>query len=252
MSRIEIRNVDKARGIVQITTPDERWYQVDGKFVPSVTWVCEYYPKGIAFYKWLAGAKNWDEAEAIKVAAGEKGSKVHHACGDLLEGKEVFIGSQYSNSDGDVSELTIEEYECIMSFVEWFEETKPVVISREFVVINPTENYAGMVDLFCTIDGVPWLIDLKTSPNIWPSHMLQVSAYREADTPIIEKSVMRASKLGILQLGYKRNKTKKYKFTEVDDKYAEFLAARLIWINETKGVVPKQKDYPLTLQLKGM
>jgi hypothetical protein len=68
-----IRNVDEKRGIVQITTYDERWYAHEVKdpitgiptviFVPSVTWVAESYPKGIGFYKWLAD-KGWDEAEA--------------------------------------------------------------------------------------------------------------------------------------------------------------------------------------------
>ena len=95
-----IRDVDEKRGIVQITTYDERWYAHEVKdpitgiptviFVPSVTWVAESYPKGIAFYKWLAD-KGWDEAEAIKEAAGDKGSKVHHAIEDLLAGREVLL-----------------------------------------------------------------------------------------------------------------------------------------------------------------
>jgi hypothetical protein len=59
-----IRDVDEKKGIVQITTYDERWYAhevkdpITGipfiKFVPSVTWVAESYPKGIGFYRWLA------------------------------------------------------------------------------------------------------------------------------------------------------------------------------------------------------
>lgn len=250
--KIETRTVDKERGILQVTTTDERWYMINGRFIPSVTWICDYYPKGIGFYKWLAGAKNWDEAEALKVAAGDKGSRVHHACGDLLDGNEVSIDSRYSDSSGMESVLTLEEYECVMSFAEWFEEAKPIVLCREFVVANLTDEYAGMVDLFCMIDNYPWLIDLKTSPNIWPSHELQVSAYRQADTPVIETEMMRKSKLAILQVGYKKNKYKKYKFTEVHDKYPEFMAARRIWMNETSGVEPKQKDYPLSLKLKGI
>ena len=59
-----IRDVDQKKGIVQITTYDEPWYAhevkdpITGipfiKFVPSVTWVAESYPKGIGFYRWLA------------------------------------------------------------------------------------------------------------------------------------------------------------------------------------------------------
>ena len=93
-----IRTVDEARGILQVTTVDERWYVrsiTDGStglpqylYVPSVTWVAGHYPKGIEFYKWLA-SKGWDEAQAIKNAAGDKGSKVHYAITALLTGQKV-------------------------------------------------------------------------------------------------------------------------------------------------------------------
>jgi hypothetical protein len=94
----DIINKDKERGIVQITTFDERWYARPTEdpitklprfeFVPSVTWIADHYPKGVGFYKWLAN-KGWDEAEAIKSAAGDKGSKVHLAIADLIRGLEA-------------------------------------------------------------------------------------------------------------------------------------------------------------------
>ena len=93
-----IKVVDKKSGIVQVTTVDERWYARPSQdpvtklptyqYVPSVTWICDYYPKGIAFWKWLAN-KGWDEAQAIKEAAGDRGTKVHQAIVDLLDGKLV-------------------------------------------------------------------------------------------------------------------------------------------------------------------
>src|SRR4051794_35372068 len=81
-----IRETDEKNGIVQVTIADERWYikEVEDPntklpkflYVPSVTWIAGHYPKGTEFYKWLAN-KGWDESQAIKVAAGDKGSKVH-------------------------------------------------------------------------------------------------------------------------------------------------------------------------------
>ena len=46
-------------GIVQITIADERWYvkeiikdkKKETHFVPSVTWITSYYPKGVAYFK---------------------------------------------------------------------------------------------------------------------------------------------------------------------------------------------------------
>jgi len=244
----EIREVKN--GVLQITTYDERWYarqsvdKVTGlpvyEFVPSVTWIAEHYPKGIGFYKWLAN-KGWDEAEAIKEAAADKGSKVHRAICDLIDSKVVKIDSKYRNSATEQEEeLTLEEYGAILSFAEWFKETQPTILERELVVWG--DGYAGTVDLVCAIKNEVWVVDFKTSQQIWPSHELQVSAYKHA----LEDSAK--YKLAILQLGYRLNK-KKYKFTKLEDKFDLFLAAKKIWANETNGTMPKQKDYPLEIKL---
>ena len=45
-------------------------------------------------------------------------------------------------------------------------------------------------------------------------------------------------KLAILQVGYARNKAG-YKWTEIEDKFPLFLAARQIWSSETEGQEPK-------------
>lgn len=251
----QIRTVDQQKGIVQITTVDSRWYArpatdpVTGlpryEYVPACTWICDYYPKGQAFWRWLA-EKGWNEAEAIKVAAGDKGSKVHQASGDLLDGKMVAMEASYlNNTTGQPEPLSLEEYGCLMSFVAWAKEAKPMVVNREFVVWNDQDGYAGTVDLLCLVHGERWLIDLKTSQHVWPSHELQVSAYKHALPAVTYTG---DTKLGILQLGYRRNKAG-WKFTEVADQYPLFLAAKQIWSKETAGQVPAQKDYPLSLML---
>jgi hypothetical protein len=237
--KIETRVIDKEKGIVQITTNDERWYQIKDFFVPSVTWIAGHYPKGVQFYKWLA-EKGWDESQAIKQAAGDKGSKVHNACEDILRGKTVKIDDKYLNrSTGEMEELSVEEYECLMSLVGWLNEVNPVIINGEYNVVNPEFGYAGTVDLKCKIGEEIWLVDFKTGQNIWPEYELQVSAYRHAD-PQIQKTA-------ILQLGYKRNKNK-YKFTEIEDKFPLFLAAKQIWQEECGNQSPSQKDYPLEIK----
>lgn len=244
-----IETVDKKLGLKRVTTIDERWYikesvnKVTGlpiyEYVPSVTWIAGHYPKGIAFYKWLAD-KGWDEAEAIKSAAGDKGSKVHRAIEDLISGLEIKMDAKYLNgSSGEQEELSLEEYECLMSFTSWFNTVKPKVISNESTVWG--DGYAGTVDLVCEIAGEKYLVDFKTGQSIWPEYELQVSAYK--------KALGQDLKLAILQVGYKRNKAG-YKWTELPDKYDLFLAAKKIWANETEGQSPKQRDYPLSLKLE--
>ncbi len=277
-----IRVVDEAKGIVQITTLDERWYfkpsenKVSGvpefTSVPSVTWISGYYPKGIAYYKWIAD-HGWDEAEAIKMAAGEKGSKVHKAIEALLAGVEVKMNDKFLNpKTGQEEELTVEEYECLMAFKEWFEEEQPEILASEITVWGTvyrhkftgqyiteeqwaelpvklqenyeTESYAGTVDfIYRKKDGRIGAMDFKTSQYIWPSHICQVSLYKPA------LKDYQIDFLEILQLGYKANKFKKWKVTEVGYDQALITSCFTIWKRETKSVVPKQKDYPLALKL---
>ena len=243
-------------GIVQVTVADERWYlksQVDEKTklpaykgVPSVTWIAGFYPKGIQFYKWLA-EKGWDESQAIKSAAGDKGSKVHYACEDIVAGKAVKMEDKYVNpSTGEEEELTLEEYEAVLSFADWLKDMAEKfkdfeVVSSEEVVWNDEYGYAGTVDLAYRADGKLWIVDLKTGQYIWPEHKLQVSAYKHAYPADV-------SSLAILQLGYHRNQ-RLWKLTEVDDEFDLFLTARKIWEKEVGDQKPSVKDYPVEIQI---
>jgi hypothetical protein len=250
--KYEIRKVDKEKGIVQITTTDERWYQHGDNFYPSSTWIADFYPKGVAYFKWLASL-GWNEAEAIKKSAGDRGKKVHKACESLIKGKELKMDDKYfSELTEKEEELTPEEWHCIMTFKEWYEEFKPdKIIACEASGVNTKIGYGGTIDLALEKDGKVYLIDLKTSANIWPSHRLQVSSYKQL-LPYIENTKhIELSGVGlyILQLGYTRNKHKQYKLTEVEDKFDLFLNAKAIWEEEVNQKQPPQREYPLTIKL---
>src|SRR6266404_2578156 len=252
-------------GVVQITTMDERWYAVPVKneisglpeafrFVPSVTWIAGHYPKGIGFYKWLAD-KGWDEAQALKGAAGDKGSRVHRAIQDLIDGATVEMSARYAGSEENEAELSLEEYDCLRSFVAFWTACQPVTLERELTVVSEQHNYAGTVDwcgMFRTppkgLSTGPWLLDWKTSKDVWPEHEIQVSAYKHTDL-IASLALPDAPwHLGILQVGYRRNKAG-WKLTEIEDQLPLFLAAQQIWERESGRVTVPQIDYPLALTL---
>jgi len=251
--------VKKDGDILQITTVDERWYvkEVDkvNIFVPSVTWITGFYPKGVEFYKWLA-SKGWDESIAIRDAAGSRGSKVHYAVDDLIKGNEVKMTDKYFNPKTEQpEELEVDEYQCLMSFVAWCEEYNPEFIFSEVTFF--TDKFAGTIDCICKIKNKKtgldefYLVDWKTSKSIWPSMQLQLSAYKKGalNIPEINSKVdMSNIKLAILQLGYTRNK-KGFKFTEIEDNYKLFEASYEIWKSECENIVPLQKDYPTSLKL---
>ena len=263
-----VKVVDEKRGIVQITTPDERWYGMqvfDHKtnlpiieYVPSVTWICSYYPKGVGFYKWLA-EKGWDESQAIKEEAGERGSRIHHGINLLLEGLTISMDQPLPNPQGVVSPLTLEEYQALMSFAEFHKKYRPVLVAKDLTVWNQEQGYCGTLDVIWKIlpefadKDVPaglHLTDYKSAQGVWPSMEIQVSSYRR--TPEVDAIIFSQGEteihLSILQVGYKKNK-RGYKLTVVPDQIELFAAARTIWANETAGQIPLQRDYPMMLKL---
>jgi hypothetical protein len=255
----EIKTVDEKLGIIRITTLDERWYSRQGKnegtglpevkFYPSATWIAGHYPKGIAFYKWLA-QNGWNESQAIKETAGRRGTLVHKGSEILEANGELPIGTIFLGENGEEERLGADELDGLLSFKRWHDETKPRLLANEMTVFG--DDYAGTLDRIYEIAGRVWIVDLKTSQEIWEEHKLQISSYSNAEIDLnkigVSKEQWDARGLAVLQLGYRKNKAG-FKFTEIEDKYNLFRMARAIWENENPEAKPKQKDYPLTIKL---
>ena len=273
-----VRDVDEKRGIVQITVADERWYMKAGldplteipayASVPSVTWIYGYWPKGVGFYKWLA----------------DKGSRVHLAIERILKGEGFRIDTKVADKSRSTeqnsveTELTYEELLCVKSFIDWMADTGQdylvETIANEIVVFSDIHGYAGTVDWVVRLtpkpEGknplklggpTPYVVDFKTSKQVWKEYELQVSAYRMAlengenpireqnangtEGPIIDLSGLRTA---ILQVGYDRNKAG-YKFTEVEDAFPLFKVAQQIWKAEVGDNTPgfTKREFPVVL-----
>ena len=259
--KVEIREVDHSRGIVQITSPDQRFYARSVKdsngnpiwdYVPSVTWICDSgYPKDERLIRWVGSVGN-HAAEEKKEAGGDKGSKVHNAVKVLVSGGDVLMDDSFVGTfTNEPTPLTPKEYFALMTFRDWCKKERPQIVASEYTVWNERYRYAGTVDLLCRLKSTEYrtvhLIDIKTSANIYPSMRLQVSAYKHAD-----QSLPKGVRLGILQLGYEKNKEQKWKYTPVGDCFELFLAARKMWIDQNPDTKPFQREYPLSLSLEGL
>lgn len=257
----EIKIIDKEKQIVRITCLDERWYARPGEdpvtglpvysYFPSSTWIAGMYPKGIGFYKWLAD-KGWNEAEAIKTAAGNKGSKVHQALELIEKAGELPIDTVFMNNETGYAEaLGTEEIDCLFSFTRWHAETLPEPLAVEMTVFG--DGYAGTLDRIYRINGQIYIVDFKTSQQIWEEMKLQISSYNHAEIDYLSLGITKEEwanrKMAILQVGYRLNKNG-WKFTEIEDKFDLFKMAMSIWKNENPNAKPRQRDYPLTLKLK--
>ena len=256
----EIIEIDKVKGVYRITTLNERWYSkknVDKKtglpsyeYFPSVTWKAGYYPKGIAFYKWLAN-KGWDEAESIKETAGAKGTKVHNATEDIDKGTEINIAeTKYLNPITEkMEELSLEEVICLKSYIDALDEFKPEVLATEIIVFG--KSYAGTVDRIWRMNGEIWIIDLKTSQYVWEEYKIQLNYYSEANIDYkklkITDKEWENRKLAVLQIGYNLNK-RKYKFTEIERNTKMIEVCDQLWLNENKDAKPRELELPLILK----
>ena len=189
--RVEIREVDSERGLLQVTSPDSRWYAIvvgrkeNGdpiyRYVPSVSWICSYYYKGEELFRWY-GKHGYDQANEIKELAGEAGDKVHQGVKRLVSGGTVGMDDSFINPTTNEPEpLTDNEYWRLMTFREWFEKTRPEVLRTEYTVVNETHGYAGTFDWLARIGGKVTLGDHKTGNNVWPEVGLQLSALAHAE-----------------------------------------------------------------------
>ncbi len=271
MMQKEIKVIDEAKQILRVTTMLERWYFKPGediktglptfKYYPSSTWIAQCYPKGLPYWRWLAD-KGWDQSQAIMIEAGNRGTKVHKLTEDIEKGEEIDIRTaKYSDSEGKEDFLTPDEIEAGQSFIRFFDLVKPQVLATEMTIFG--KNWAGTLDSIwrvpqnvkvgynCTIQKGIWIIDKKTSKDIWPSHKIQLASYSHADIDYkalgITDKEWAERKLGILQLGNKRTK-EGYKFTPIEDKFELFKHAYAIWEEENPEAKPKQRDLPLILK----
>lgn len=250
------------KGIVQITTLDERFYAKPFKdpktglpiykFYPSVTWITSYYPKGKQYAKWLAD-HGWESAQAIMMERGDNGTKVHYAIGQLLTTGEISMKDKFPNRKGELEEVTVEEYSDAKYFADWINSLESFeLLVSEGTYFNEKYGYAGTIDIIARVNGQLCVIDIKTSPNVYPSYGLQVASYGKLDVPLetlgITKKEWDNKKLGIIQVGYGRNKNH-YKFTELEDRFSLFLHTKEIWHNECANVSPRQIELPLKITI---
>lgn len=239
---------------LQINCLDERFYTLDGvTFYPSVTTVLEVYPKGYGFLQWLKDVGN--NADEIVRRAGEQGSHVHDAIDQFLKGLPV-----YWVDKNEKPNYTLEEWQMILKFVEFWEKFQPKLIANEKKIVSEKLGIGGTIDLICEINGETWLIDYKTSNALYPSYELQLSAYAVMWNE--ENPNNRIDRHGLMWLkSQTRGEDKKgekiqgkgwiVKEPERDyyDSYKIFNHCHAIWKEENPSYKPKNLVYPAMIKI---
>ena len=154
----------------QITMPDSRYYQRNGEFYPSITYVLGAYPKGKFFEDWLK--KVGYASEHIVRKAADQGTETHEMIEDYLNGKELNFLSKSGHPQYDTL-----VWQMFLRFVDFWEEYQPELVETEVHLFSDELKVAGTCDMLCKIDGELWIIDFKTSNHLQTTYDLQTAVY---------------------------------------------------------------------------
>ncbi len=155
------------------TKAHQKYRLVDGTIVPSVTTIIQE----------LGWNKNalvaWARREAL---AGNDPNKVRDQAADVGSLVHALIEAHFKGTEVDLSEYSEQNINkaktCFSNFLKWKENHIQEVWYSELQLVSETYRYGGTIDFVGLIDGVPSLLDFKSSSGVWPEYKIQVAAYQ--------------------------------------------------------------------------
>ena len=142
----------------------------DNTIVPGVTTALNVLAKP-ALVPWAnkLGLQGIDSSKYVDALA-QIGTLAHHMIECYLSGVTPDL-SDYTTEQIDKAENSV------LSYHEWAKGHAVEPILTEAALVSEELRYGGTIDCYAGLDGVPTLIDFKTSRAIWPEHLYQVAAY---------------------------------------------------------------------------
>ena len=172
-----------------------RYYIVDGLKLPSVTSILKSLPTDERLLSWQENTPNYKEITSVR---SNFGTILHFRIEDYYAKKFDLVPVQLELSSIPTEEMRVELEKVDIAysyFLDFNTQYNPKVLNQEFVILAKTMGYAGRGDIYCEMDGYRWLVDLKSSSRIYPSHIAQTSAYAHG----MDEMGMSVDKIGILR-----------------------------------------------------
>lgn len=167
-----------------------RYKLADGTRVPGATTVLGVLAKP-ALIKWAndLGLDGIDSSRYVDALA-RIGTLAHQLIEQDLGGPAV-VADEWTADEFDRAE------NALLSYRDWRRghEIEPMLIEES--LLSETMRYGGTVDCFASVDGVPTLLDFKTSKAIYEEHILQVAAYER----LLREHGYTAANVRVLQVG---------------------------------------------------
>lgn len=236
----------------QINFLDRRLYKrSEDLYYPSVTTILQYMPKSKFFESWLKEVGF--NADTILAKAGKEGTQTHNAIEDLVLGREVTWIDDFGNA-----KYSLEVWEMIMKFVDFWTTHKPTLISSEEFVYSDEDKYAGTADLLVEIEGEVWLLDIKTSNALHKSYDLQLAAYAKAFKEVADIDIHHTGILWLKAATRTEGKKKGVyqgkgwqikQVDEIDENFRLFKLIQELYNLDNPTIEPLTKTYPTVLKL---
>lgn len=147
-----------------------RYYKKDGSLVPGVTTVLNVISKG-GLVPWanslgLAGIDVKNYVDSLALAGTIAHSMILAHCKN--------VKFEAGSHPADLIDLAENSF---LKYLTWAKQHTIEPIMCEAALVSEQHGYGGTIDFLGKVDGVPTLIDYKTSKSLYQEHLIQVSAY---------------------------------------------------------------------------
>jgi len=173
----------------------------DGTRVPGCTTVTGQLNKP-ALIGW-ANRLGLEGVDATKYRdqAAEIGTLAHHMIECDLKGKEPDTSDYSKNQIGDAET-------CFLKYLDWKSQYDIEPLWLEEPMVSEKHRYGGTPDIPCRLNGIPALLDIKTSDGIYKEYLYQVAGY---DRLLREVRDFHPEAWGIIRFGKKSREDFEFK-----------------------------------------
>jgi hypothetical protein len=236
----------------QINVLDQRFYQRNGKFYPSVSSILNYFPKNQFFHSWLKDVGY--NSDIIAQKAASEGTQVHNAAEAFLNGEDITWIDEFGNV-----KYNLDVWKMILKFADFWNNNKPELVATEYHLFSDKYEYAGTADLIVRFKDELWLMDIKTSNTLHTSYELQLAEYAEAwnethDEKITKTGIiwLKAATRGIDKTGKKvqgEGWQLKTFDKSIEDSMKMFVNVQEIYKLENPDAKPHTESLPTSIKL---
>lgn len=169
-------------------TAHQSYKTKDGTPVPGTSTISKIHSpqEGLYYWYWNNGKKGLDFKKPLDEAA-DIGTLAHFLIHCFLEGKEPDL-SEFSPNNLQAAQGVFNK------FLELWEQEGLEFIAGEFSLVSENHKFGGTVDLKCKDQkGRICILDYKTNKRqVYPNHLIQLSAYCELNAEHNEREERRA------------------------------------------------------------